>query len=538
MGRNAEIHFGNNPTTLDIQRSKFKIPFDHKTTFNEGELIPFFESEVLPADTIKCKLSALVRMSTPIFPVLDNAYLDTYFFFIPYRLVWSNFKVFMGENDTGAWTNLVTKQIPQITAPTGGWNPKTLADYFGIPTKLANISINALPFRAYATVYNEWFRNENLIAPVNSRMDDATVAGSNSEIYRGGKPAKVGRLNDYFSTALPTPQKGPDVFVNLGGTAPLLFATPTNTPSGTTAITTLDGKEMAAWGEYYDGTPDYVETRLLATDGTTANLHENKAINLKADLSQSTGMTINELRMSFAIQRMYEKDARGGTRYREIIRSHFSTIVPDYRVQVPEYLGGKRVPINMTQVVQTSETAGTPQGNTSAYSLTIDTSDMFSKSFTEHGIILGLCCVRVDRTYQQGIERFWSRKDREDFYFPSLANIGEQAIKNKEIYAQGTSADEEVFGYQEAWAEYRYKPNRVSGEFRSNYTTPLDTWHYADYYTSQPILGQTWYEESDTNIARTLAVTTQSQFLADFYVDTTWVRPLPMYSIPGLIDHH
>lgn len=552
MSRNEEMHFSQNPTNIDIPRSKFKINSDHKTTMNTGDLVPIGIWETLPGDTAKIDLASLVRMTTPIYPVMDNAYMDIYFFSVPNRLVWEHWKEFMGENTTSYWTQKIEYTMPQVTAPTGGWKKGTIADYMGIPTGVEGISVSALPFRAVALTYNEWFRDENLIEPCDITKGDATTAGSNGtdyvvDVQKGGMPPKVAKYADYFTSALPEPQKGPDVFIPIGGSGTIsgkaiVHTSGSRLRNGESVILGRAGIEGGMLGHTSSGNNDQV------------NIYEGNIGNYKnwfditnryidgSELTYTgseTQATINQLRQAFAVQRMYEKDARGGTRYTEMIRAHFAVVSPDARQQRPEYLGGKRIPINITQVLQQSSTDATsPLGQTAAYSLTIDNNGMFTKSFTEHGHIIALACIRTDHTYQQGIERFWSRKNRTDFYFPTLANIGEQYIKNKEIYAQGTSEDEEAFGYQEAWAEYRYKPSRISGELRSTYETPLDSWHYGDKYTSLPVLGKDWINETKENVARTLAVTTQDQFIADFYFETTWTRPMPIYSIPGLIDHH
>lgn len=533
MNRNTQAHFAVNPTNLDISRSKFTRPSTHKTTFNTGDLIPIYVDEILPGDTAIMDMSAIIRMSTPIYPVMDNAFADFYFFYVPNRLVWEHWKEFNGENNTTFWEQDVEYEIPQTTSPAGGWKKGTIADYMGIPTKVENLSISSLYFRAYCLIYNEWFRDENLKQPLMVNLDETTLTGSNgtnaiTDAQLGGMPVKVAKYPDYFTTALPQPQKGPDILLPLGQSAPV---------RGDTAVLRSNGSHGSI-----NATPKTPPAEdnvfFFQSTGTSGS---PSIIDLTADLSAATGATINMLRQAFAVQRLYEKDARGGTRYTEILRAHFGVLSPDARQQRPEYLGGQRIPININQVVQNSATDQvTPQGNVAAYSLTSMSKHTYSKSFTEHGIIMGLCVVRTDHTYQQGIERMFSRKKRFDYYWPSLANIGEQAILNKEIYAQGTDADEEAFGYQEAWAEYRYKPNRVSGAFRSNYQTTLDAWHYADYYTAQPILGSTWIDETRANVNRTIAVQDEleDQFIADFYFRNTMVRPMPIYSIPGLIDHH
>lgn len=539
MNRNTEMHFSSNPTNIDIPRSKFNIPFDHKTTLNTGALTPIGLWETLPGDTCKIDLASLIRMTTPIYPVMDNAFMDIYFFSVPNRLVWEHWKEFMGENTTSYWTQEIEYTMPQITAPEGGWTKGTIADYFGIPIGVENISVSALPFRGLALIYNEWFRDENLVEPLDINKGDATTTGSNgtdatNDVQCGGMPPKVAKYADYFTTALPSPQKGPDVYIPLGKTAPVIATNEGGLPTGYTMPEIFANKQVTT-----SRTAGAEWTLTKNSDNTLNDIANGQAFNLGVDLSTANGATINQLRQAFAIQRMYEKDARGGTRYTELIRSHFSVISPDARQQRPEYLGGKRIPINITQVLQTSSTDTTsPQGNVAAMSLTIDNEGMFTKSFTEHGYVFALACIRTEHTYQQGIERMWNRKNREDFYFPTLANIGEQYIKNKEIYAQGTDEDEEAFGYQEAWAEYRYKPNRISGELRSTYSTPLDAWHYGDKYNQLPTLSAEWVAETKVNVERTLAVQNQDQFIGDFYFNTTWTRPMPIYSIPGLIDHH
>lgn len=554
MNRNSESRFALNPTNIDIQRSKFFRPSQHKTTFNAGDLIPIYVDEVLPGDTFSMDMAAAIRMSTPIYPVMDNANVDFYFFFVPNRLVWEHWKQFNGENTESPWTQTVEYEIPQLTSPKGGWYRGSIADYMGIPTNIDNLSVSQLPFRAYVLIWNEWFRDQNLKTPAECPVDDTSVQGVSggmeptsssyvTDSYKGSLPLKVAKYHDYFTSTLPEPQKGPDIALPLGSTAPVQTLNdfvPGTTGGYALRFRTQNGTSLSGNGTlgissdgnylYYTSSvpPGSAESPLVPT-------------NLWADLSNATAATINQLRQAFAIQRLYEKDARGGTRYTEIIRSHFGVVSPDARQQRPEYLGGTRLPVSIDQVLQTSGTTDTsPQGNTAAYSLTNMSQSMFTKSFTEHGFVIGLCCVRTEHTYQQGIERFWSRRSRFDYYWPALANIGEQAVLNKEIYATGTATDDQAFGYQEAWADYRYKPSRVSGAFRSNIPDGLDVWHYADYYESQPMLSGEWIDETRVNIDRTLAVQSEleDQFIADFYFACNVVRPMPLYSIPGLIDHH
>lgn len=553
--RNTEMMFSKAAVSIDIPRSRFDRSHDYKTTFNTGDLIPIFLDEILPGDTMTMDMASIVRMATPIYPVMDSAYMDVYFFQVPARLVWEHWREFMGENRTTHWEQPTEYQIPQIVAPTGGWTKGSLADYFGIPTKINGISISSLPFRAYALIWNEWFRDENLQNPCMINLDETTQTGSNgtdyvTDVQLGGAPAKVAKYHDYFTSALPAPQKGPSIMMPLGDQAPV-WAGDANINAGKLPaenFMTFSAVGGSTWTTTHPAvlrpTTDNTKARLTSSNDTSATIANPVLVypdNLFADLSQATGATINQLRQAFAVQRMYEKDARGGTRYREMIKAHFGVTSPDGRQQVPEYLGGFRTRIGMDQVIQTSSTNTTsPQGNTAAYSLTATKHSLFTKSFTEHSYVLGLMCVRTDHTYQQGINKLWSRKARTDFYFPSLANIGEQAILNKEIFAQGTTEDEEAFGYQEAWAELRYHPSIVTGAFRSNYETSLDAWHYADYYNTLPILGSEWIQETRANMNRTIAVQDQleDQFIGDFHFKYNMARPMPLYSIPGLIDHH
>lgn len=560
MNRNVESHFALNPTRIDLSRSTFDRSSSVKTSFNAGDIVPFFLEEVLPGDTFNVKSSKVVRMQTLLTPMMDNVYLDTYYFFVPNRLVWSHWKEFNGENTESAWIPETTYEVPQITSPAnGGWDVGTIADYFGIPTGIPNLSVSALPFRAYALVMNEWFRDQNLQDPLVVPLDDATVAGVNtdtfvSDVAKGGKPYIAAKYHDYFTSCLPSPQKGPDVLIP-SATAGEYPVVPR---SNLVPDSLLDGTRYSA--KIYDADDDASKTRAgigfyVSDDGLTGtqtigvlNTPSGRTgsvpviNNLWAVASGGLGATINQLRLAFQVQKLYERDARGGSRYIEILKSHFGVTSPDARLQRPEYLGGNRVPININQVIQQSGTQSgtTPQGTVVGMSQTTDSHSDFIKSFTEHGFILGVMCVRYDHTYQQGLERFWSRKDRFDYYWPVFANIGEQAVKNKEIYAQGNAEDDEVFGYQEAWADYRYKPNRVTGEMRSVYAQSLDVWHLADDYSTRPSLSDSWIREDKANIDRVLAVqsSVSNQFFADIYVQNRATRPMPVYSIPGLIDHH
>ena len=565
MNRNSESHFAQVPHA-EIQRSRFTRSNNHKTTFNEGQLIPIYLDEVLPGDTHQINMSALVRMATPIYPIMDNLWMDIYFFFVPNRLVWEHWREFNGQNNTTHWEQPVEYTIPQIKAPAVGWTKGTLADYFGLPTYTKNISVSALPFRAYCLIFNEWFRDQNLQDPAMVNLDDATVTGSNSGDYvinaqLGALPLKAAKIHDYFTSALPAPQKGPDVGIPID--LPAIPVLPTEVPTFGTKLpadglafytpnsgVTTDSRQMVL-------TPTNENKRVAYAgqgNGTVSGGLNNEkiypynlwAIPNEVSEGQAVSFTINQMRQAFALQRLYERDARGGTRYTEILKAHFGVTSPDARQQRPEYLGGYHMPININQVIQQSATDTTsPQGNTAAYSVSTMSRNLVTKSFTEHGLIMGLAVVRQDHTYQQGIRRFWSRKDRTDFYWPALANLGEQAILNKEIFAQGTKEDDEVFGYQEAWADYRYAPSYVTGAFRSNLSEDerggsLDAWHLADYYSELPSLSDTWIEEGDESMNRVLAVSSEveNQFLADMYFVNKTTRPMPLYSVPGLIDHH
>lgn len=561
MSRNANSRFATNPVRLDMSRSKFPRNFSHKTTFNAGQVIPFYVDEVLPGDTFQVRTSKVVRMQTLLTPVMDNVYLDTYYFFVPNRLVWEHWKQFMGENTESAWIPQVEYEVPQLTAPANGWEVGTLADYMGIPTGVKGLSVSALPFRAYALIMNEWFRSENLTDPLNIPVDDATVQGVNtgnyvSDVAKGGKPFVANKFRDYFTSCLPSPQKGPDVTINTAqlGNAPVvpmdkpvpkdLLNYPYNVyiPNGNSNFAAgyhAGSVHQNAFGGAYwlakDGNNDL--------DPTIDNGVVGYPANLWAQFDNTVSVaTINQLRTAFQIQKFYERSARGGSRYIETLKAHFGVTSPDARLQRPEYLGGNRIPVSINQVIQNSGTVSgsTPLGDTGAMSLTTDVHSDFTKSFVEHGFVIGVMVARYDHTYQQGIERFWSRKSMFDYYWPEFANIGEQAVLNKEIYAQGNAQDDEVFGYQEAWADYRYKPSRVSGEMRSSYAQSLDVWHLADDYSKMPALSDAWIHEDPATINRVLAVSDNlaNQFFCDIYVQNYSTRNMPLYSIPGLIDHH
>lgn len=552
MNRNSESRFAMNPTNIDISRSRFDRNCTVKLSFNAGDIVPFYVDEVLPGDTFQIDTSKVVRMPSLITPVMDNIYLDTYYFFVPNRLCWEHWRQLNGENTESAWLPTTEYNVPQITSPADtGWSIGTIADYFGIPTGVAGLSVNALPFRAYALIMNEWFRDENLTDPLVIPTGDATVAGVNTgnyltDVAKGGLPFKAAKYHDYFTSCLPSPQKGPDVTIQAVSAGPYPVRATNAFVSG------LDLKSSPLSFNRYNVSPGSYELFMTGDSGdVTSHVGPVPLTPVTGDLIPSNlwafpsddlqVATINQLRMAFQVQKLYEKDARGGTRYIEILKSHFGVTSPDARLQRPEYLGGNRIPLTINQVLQQSGTTETsPQGTPTGQSLTTDVHSDFTKSFVEHGFVIGLLVARYDHTYQQGLERMWSRKDRFDYYWPVFANIGEQAVLNKEIYAQGTAVDDEVFGYQEAWADYRYKPSRVCGEMRSQYAQSLDIWHLGDDYDELPKLSDEWIREDPAPIDRVIAVSSavSHQFFADIYVQNRTTRPMPLYSVPGLIDHH
>lgn len=546
MNRNSEEHYAQVPHA-EIRRAKFQRDFNLLTTMNEGDLVPIYLDEVLPADTFKINLNALVRMATPLYPVMDNAYMDFYFFFVPARLLWKHFQNLMGQNDSTFWAEKTEYTTPVTTAPEGGWNVGTLADYFGIPTGVSGLKVNSLPFRAYAKVWNEWFRDENLQQPVTQSMDDTTTTGVNtgtslSDAEAGGLPLKVGKYKDYFTSCLPSPQKAAEpVQLPMTGNAQIVWPNDAETMG--------DGDIFQNGGGNLQNIPINTNMKLAASKknnksgkalvmfGGQTNESEINYTTMQADLSTVTAATINDLRQAIAVQHIFERDARTGTRYKEILKGAWGVTSPDARLDRSEYIGGHRMPINVNQVIQTSSTDSTsPQGNTGAYSMTTLSRNMCTYSATEHGFVLGLAAIRVDHSYQQGLSRLWTRNTRFSYYDPMLANLGEQAVLNQEIYAQGKPQDEEVFGYQEAWADYRYRTNMVTSEMRSTYAQTLDAWHYADKYDALPTLSSSWIKEGTENIDRTLAVQSSNshQFICNFYYEQAWTRPMPIYSVPGI----
>ena len=554
MNRNTNSHFALNPTRIDMSRSTFDRNSSVKTSFNVGDIVPFYVDEVLPGDTFDIDTSKVIRMPSLLTPIMDNLYLDTYYFFVPNRIVWQHWKELMGENNESAWIPTTEYEVPQITAPSGGWSIGTIADYMGVPTGVSGLSVNALPFRAYALICNEWFRDENLCDPLNIPLTDATVAGVNTgtfvtDVAKGGLPYKAAKYRDYFTSCLPAPQKSEDVTIPVSGGAnyPVMSLDDKIPNVGSVATTWTDvkgGVSSANWhlgGDNYNGQLPGNDLGMFNVSSSVSSLVAPTNLWAINDGVVSTA-TINQLRLAFQVQKLYERDARGGTRYIEVLKSHFGVTSPDARLQRPEYLGGNRIPIVISEINQTSGTSAnsTPQGNPSGQSRTTDVHSDFKKSFVEHGFIIGVMVARYDHTYQQGLERFWSRKGRLDYYWPVFANIGEQAVLNKEIYAQGNGTDDEVFGYQEAWADYRYKPNRVTGEMRSQAPQSLDVWHLGDDYSKLPSLSDLWIQEDSAVVNRVIAVSEENsnQLWADIFIKNKCTRAMPMYSIPGLIDHH
>lgn len=546
MNRNSEQHYAQVPHA-EIRRAKFQRDFNLLTTMNEGDLVPIYLDEVLPADTFKINLNALVRMATPLYPVMDNAYMDFYFFFVPARLLWKHFQNLMGQNDSTFWAETTEYTTPVTTAPAGGWNVGTLADYFGIPTGVSGLKVNSLPFRAYAKVWNEWFRDENLQQPVTQSMDDTTTTGVNtgtnlSDAEAGGLPLKVCKYKDYFTSCLPSPQKAAepvrlpmegDAFIQWPNSAERLVEDGLFKDGGGNLEYIPENTNLTIAAKKRD---DNNGKSRVMFGGQTKN-GEITYTSMMARLDNVTGATINELRQAIAVQHIFERDARTGTRYKEILKGAWGVTSPDARLDRSEYIGGHRMPINVNQVIQTSSTDSTsPQGNTGAYSMTTLSRNMCTYSATEHGYVLGLAAIRVDHSYQQGLSRLWTRNTRFSYYDPMLANLGEQAVLNQEIYAQGKPQDEEVFGYQEAWADYRYRTNMVTSEMRSTYAQTLDAWHYADKYGALPTLSSSWIKEGTENIDRTLAVQSSNshQFICNFYYEQAWTRPMPIYSVPGI----
>lgn len=570
MNRNIESHFAQLPAA-EIQRSTFDRSCSYKTSFNVGDIIPFMVDEVLPGDTFNISTAKVVRSQTMLTPIMDNMFLDTYYFFVPNRLVWKHWREFCGENRDGAWAPTVEYTIPTIEAPSGGFAKGTIADYMGLPTGVEwkatdPLAPSALPFRAYALICNEFFRDENLTDPLLISLDDANQQGSNGDDYandvaNGGKPFRAARMHDYFSSCLPSSQKGDAVGIPI-------HIPGIEIPGSTIPVTTGNHKTLPTDPVYplYFGSsstsgngssafvPDKVsalfreENILRGYDAGETHISPTAPINLKVDVPAFTAggdsdlsFTVNELRLAFAYQRFLESLARNGSRYTELLLGLFGVRSPDARLQRPEYLGGNRIPISVSEVTNNAQTAQDYLGDLGAKSNTGDVNHDFIKSFTEHGYLFGLMVIRYDHSYSQGLQRFWTRKKFTDFYNPKFAHLGETGVYQAEIMATPANiADSsKVFGFQEIWADYRYKPSMVTGEMRPGVQNSLAHWHLADHYETVPTLSDGWIREDKANVDRVLAVQSSvaDQFWCDIYIKNECTRPMPMYSVPGLLDH-
>lgn len=542
------------PKVLDLPevhvgRCKFPRPFRNLTTFNTGDIVPlWYECNVTPGDVVKVPIKALLRMQTPLYPVMDNLVFDVSVWFVPDRITWNHFVNFWGENNSTYWEQPTTYEIPQIESPNGGWTEYSLADYLGIPTKISGLSVSHMPFRCYCKIFNDYWRDENLKEPIFFNEDETTLTGINynpntydytTDTQLGAKLMIAAKRADYMTKALPEPQKGPDVMMPLGTTAPLI--TTDEIGSNQTIDTVGIGKnltEVSGSGLFY-----------IDTDGIAQGFTANKALGLAADLSNALGATVNQLRTAVALQRYYETIARSGSRYIEILAGIFGVKSSDARLQRAEYLGGKSYPMSMAQVLATTAATNQNIGNVGGMSQTIINDYLCTKGFEEHGTIMVLGCVRIQKhTYQNGLPRMLTRRAREDFYNRAFDHLGETLVRNDEIYAQGASVldpttgkpmDELPFGYQPAYEDMRLGRSIVTGEMRSNATTPLDAWHYADDYNQLPTLSSEWIDEDKTNVDRTLTVqsSVSNQIFGDFLFETEWTRGMSMYGTPGFMDH-
>lgn len=575
MNRNTNAHFAELPN-VEIKRSVFDRSFSHKLSGNVGNLIPIFYDDILPGDTVSMDTSKIIRFQTLLTPFMDQMYCDVYWFFVPNRLVWDHWINFMGENTQSAWVSSTEYTVPQLAVypqsqdatrnETSNARVGTILDYLGFPVgspgfengaDLTGVKINALPVRGYAKICNDWFRDENLMTPLNIYTGDATKTAKKesavvNDVPQGGNPFICAKFADYFTSCLPSPQKGSPVSFNLNGKAPVLPET-TMVPVIPPHIPMISFNQAADPDyNWFNVRSDDVESvSWLGGGGATfdaAVSNWNTAansilpVNLWADLSRvnSQLFNINDIRMAFQLQRLLERDARGGTRYIEVIKSHFNVDSPDQRLQRSEYLGGNRFAITVNQVSNTAQSQQDFLGDLGAFSVTADSHSDFTKSFTEHGMLFGLMVVRYDHTYSQGLEKFWQRESRFDYYWPVFANIGEQPVNKSEIYLTNEASKSSTFGYNEAYADYRFKPNRVSGEMRPYVSNGLFSWTLADSYSSAPSLSFGWIHEDKANVDRVLSVTSSNahQFWADFYFNFKHTRPMPVYSVPGLIDHN
>lgn len=548
MNRNNERHFNQIPE-IKASRTRFNRDQTVLTTFDSGKLIPFYVDEVLPGDTFNVDTAAIIRMTTPKYPVFDDAFIDFYYFYCPNRILWDDFKQFMGEVENTPWMPKKDYKVPQIvvkgTAAKGLPEENSILDYMGVPTKVgAQFSINALPIRAYVMIWNEFFRDENVDNAATWKStsenveyqdtdDEGNLEGNLQRAIFGGRCLPVNKFHDYFTSCLPYPQRGPAVTLPMEGNAAIYTGDVNGKPKETNIYlcnTAANQQGRVTSIKFKDSylTDVLGSTVPTGTSGTDTNGY------LFADLNTVTAATVNDLRKAVAVQQYYEALARGGSRYREQVQALWDVTISDKTVQIPEYLGGGRYHVNINQIVQTADNDKAPLGETGAMSVTPINESSFTKSFEEHGFVIGVCCVRHNRSYQQGLERFWSREDRLDYYVPQFANLGEQPVKKKEIMLTGKATDEETFGYQEAWADYRMKPNRVSGLMRSNATGTLDFWHYADNYKTVPTLSQEWMEEGKAEIARTLVVQNEPQFFGAIRIANKTTRRMPLYSVPGL----